>query len=113
MKCGGRDNAILTSCQNIATYEASSIKIYKGQSLGFYNNPSHFAPLSSYLDSYVTELLRLHSKYFLQKAKFLKLFDELDPRLWKSGVQPDENNHPIVKIAAFFKINNYQNLGLV
>ena len=110
--CGGLDNAALTSCQNIETYEASPIKIYKGQSIDIYKDPSHFAPLSSYLDSYVTHLLKLHKDYFLKDADFLQLFDEIDARLWTLDLgQPDANDHPIVKIARFFKINNQENLG--
>ena len=110
--CGGLDNAALTSCQNIETYEASPLKVYKGQSIDLYNDPSHFAPLSTYLESYVTHLLKLHRDYFLKDEDFLQLFDELDARLWTLK-QPDANNHPIVKIATFFKINNHENLGCI
>ena len=94
------------------TYERSEIKVYLDQTL-VTNPESKFAPLSTYLNAYVDELLTQHNVKFLENGDFLKNFDILDPRLWKSGEQPDPNDHPIVNIASFFQINNHENLGYI
>ena len=70
------NNVDLPKCNDLATYEASRFKLYKGQPLQIKAN-SEFAPLSTYLGSYVDELRKKHNDHFLAGSEFLKNFDEL------------------------------------
>ena len=46
------------SCSTIQNYESSNLKVYLGQML-LRPSESKFAPMSSYLNSYVDEMLRM------------------------------------------------------
>ena len=104
----------IPNCMTIRKYENSLVKIYEGQRL-LKLQDSKFAPVSKYLNTYVTALAKGHKDRFLGDD-FLKHFDELDARLWKSReppLMPNIEEHPIYKIGEFFGIPNYETLPAV
>ena len=81
----------IPTCTTLQMFEMSRYRSYKGHCLSTVS--AAYPPLSSYLNDYIKEILRLHVQYFTKEEPILKLFNILDVSKWKQQMPLNQNKH--------------------